>query len=783
MKDRPTFFPKGDCLNLSLLAGMVLWFNHEMLGTAQVPFFRDLGPFFYPMRFSLMQSLKAWELPLWDRHMAMGFPLLANFQSEAFYVPNFFLLLLPFFTAVQAIFIFHYLIAATGSYKLLRQWDYPPYLCLIGAILFTFGGATVSLSNLLNHFQAAVWVPWVLLWWERWIRLGSRSSLIAATFLSLTQFLAGSPEIYVMTIGVLVLDGLRLKAEGEGITYRKFLIRFLLMQALVLGLAMVQILPTLELFSQSRGRTVISSAEGLRWSLHPLSLLNLFFLDKEVDLNRLDGLRLFFSPEIPLLISLYLGAITLFGICLWSVKFARKEKGILLVLVAVSIALAMGDNTPIYPFLFRHIFFLDLIRFPEKFFFLTYALFLFIALRGLQIFLLSEHHLLRRHGLVFLLIPLLFLSIYFLFQHERVGLIRFITARKAISPLQSWGLESSSLILVNLERQIALSSGISLLFFLWKKEKVRESFAQILLVALVFFDLYSAHRPYQYFLDAGSVTQTARALDKPESYRLMYIPGPKHLHPDFYPSIKKSFGEGVATVYANLLPNTGLFYGFDYLQELDALRRWPYDVFIQKAANLPAERLYRLLGALNVKYITTFEPLPPAKGITLVRSFTEHGSHVYKVDGVVPRVYVVASATEGKNGWEILDRLSGETFDPLKSVVLDRPLFIRPQERFQGQAEIVDYKNNNVTIRASLNGPGILVLADSFYPGWKAYVDGKETEILPADFLFRAVPLSRGEHMVIFRYQPRSFAIGLSLSLVTLAGLILWPAGISLLRR
>ena len=783
MKDRHTLFPKGDCLNLSLLAGMVLWFNHEMLGTSQVPFFRDLGPFFYPMRFSLIQSLKAWELPLWDRHMAMGFPLLANFQSEAFYIPNLFLLLLPFFTAVQAIFIFHYLIAATGSYKLLRQWDYPPYLCLIGAILFAFGGVTVSLSNLLNHFQAAVWVPWVLLWWERWIRLGSRSSLIAVTFLSLTQFLAGSPEIYVMTIGVLVLDGLRLKTERGGITYRKFLVRFLLMQALVLGLAIVQILPTVELFLESRGRNLVSSGEGLRWSLHPLSLFNLFLPDKEVDLSRLDGLRLLFISEIPLILSLYLGAISLFGICFWFLQGRLREKGFVLGLLAISVVFAMGENTPVYPYLFRHIYFLELVRFPEKFFFLSYVLLLFMAVLGLQSFFQPDHQLLKRQLLVLLLIPLVFTAVYLLVRYERVSLIQFVASKNAISPLQNYTLHSFSFILVNLERQIALSIAISLLFVLWKRGSLRESFVQVLLGILVFIDLSSAHRPYQYFLDGNLIRQTPRVLDKAENYRLMYIPGLGHLHPDYYPSSKKSFEEGIATLFANLLPNSGLLYGFDYLQELDALRRWPYDLIIQKGVSLPPERLYRLLGGLNVKYITTYEALPPVRGITLVQHFPDYGSYLYKLDSVVPRVHIVTTVNNEKNGWEILDRLSKESFDPFRSVILDRPLSIPPQDHFQAQAQIVSYKNNTVVIQSRLNGPGILILADSFYPGWRAYVDGQETEIMRANFLFRAVLLPAGEHLVVFRYQPRSFAIGLSLSLVTLAGLILWPVGISLLRR
>ncbi|MFQ5849495.1 MAG: YfhO family protein [Candidatus Binatia bacterium] len=770
---------KDDLIAFLLLLAMVIWFNHEMVWTNQVPFYRDLGPFFYPMRFILAQSLNAGELPLWDRHMGMGFPLLANFQSETFYPPHFLFLLLPFFSAIRALFLFHYLVAASGCYILCRQRNYPPYLALIGAVLFGFGGYTVSLSNLLNHFQAAVWFPWVILFGERCFRSQSWRGFLLLTAVLLVQFLAGSPEIYGMSLGLLFLDGLRFRA----VKAHKLILFLLAANVLVAGLAMVQILPTMELFLQSRGRNLISYPEGLRWSLDPLSLINLFFLDREADPNRPDGLRLFFTPEVPLIISLYVGVISLFGVCLWFLETGLKEKGILLALITVALAIAMGQNSPVYPFLFRHILFFELIRFPEKFFFLTYILLLFIALRGFLFYLHPKDRLPKSHGFLLLSIPLLFLFVYLLFRYERGSLIQFMASKRTTSPALNHTLGSFSLILVHLERQIALASGISLLLILWKKAKVRESFAQVLLVALVFGDLSTANRPYQFFLDAGFVNQTSRIVTKPEPYRLIYLPDSSHLHPDYYPSIKKSFGEGVATVFANLLPNTGIFHGFDYLQELDALRRWSYDLFIQAASRLPPERLHRLLGALNVKYITTFQPLPLAKGITLVQHFADHGSYLYRLNSVVPRTYIASKVSQEKTGLKILKRLSSHRFNPLEEVILDRPLALPPQEDFQARAEMTGYTNLEVKIRTSLSGPGILVLTDAFYPGWRVYVDGKEEEILRANLFFRAVPLVAGEHLVEFRYDPRSYTIGLLISLATLCTLVLFSVSRIVLRK
>src|SRR5205814_7944695 len=68
--------------------------------------------------------------------------------------------------------------------------------------------------------------------------------------------------------------------------------------------------------------------------------------------------------------------------------------------------------------------------------------------------------------------------------------------------------------------------------------------------------------------------------------------------------------------------------------------------------------------------------------------------------------------------------------------------------------------------------PGYLVLADTYYPGWVARVDGVEQPILRADYLFRAVAVRPGQQVVEFRYEPTSFRIGAATSGLTLLVLV-----------
>jgi uncharacterized membrane protein YfhO len=84
---------------------------------------------------------------------------------------------------------------------------------------------------------------------------------------------------------------------------------------------------------------------------------------------------------------------------------------------------------------------------------------------------------------------------------------------------------------------------------------------------------------------------------------------------------------------------------------------------------------------------------------------------------------------------------------------------------------LISDRANYVRFNLSAEGDGFLVLSDVWYPGWKARVDGMDTPILRANYLFRAVPVSNGEHTVEMIYQPPSFLAGLAVTLLAILGL------------
>jgi uncharacterized membrane protein YfhO len=78
-------------------------------------------------------------------------------------------------------------------------------------------------------------------------------------------------------------------------------------------------------------------------------------------------------------------------------------------------------------------------------------------------------------------------------------------------------------------------------------------------------------------------------------------------------------------------------------------------------------------------------------------------------------------------------------------------------------------------MHSTLAQPGWLVLTDTYYPGWRVWIDGEEGRILPADYIFRAVALKPGSHVVEFIYRPTSFLLGLVISISAISLLLFLP--------
>lgn len=115
----------------------------------------------------------------------------------------------------------------------------------------------------------------------------------------------------------------------------------------------------------------------------------------------------------------------------------------------------------------------------------------------------------------------------------------------------------------------------------------------------------------------------------------------------------------------------------------------------------------------------------------------------------------------------IPEKLLREDFDWRNVIILEKPSPISAQFG-EGTVEMTSYKPHEVRVKTNSNLPKLLFLSDNWYPGWKASVDGDETEILRANYTFRAVALVPGEHDVKFYYDNNIFKTGAVISAVCL---------------
>lgn len=92
------------------------------------------------------------------------------------------------------------------------------------------------------------------------------------------------------------------------------------------------------------------------------------------------------------------------------------------------------------------------------------------------------------------------------------------------------------------------------------------------------------------------------------------------------------------------------------------------------------------------------------------------------------------------------------------------------------ETKILLYQSGRVNVQINSPRKGFLVLTDADFPGWKAFIDGKEEKIQKANLVFKGVLVPAGEHLVSFVYDPISFSLGVKMSLVSffLISMVFW---------
>jgi len=151
---------------------------------------------------------------------------------------------------------------------------------------------------------------------------------------------------------------------------------------------------------------------------------------------------------------------------------------------------------------------------------------------------------------------------------------------------------------------------------------------------------------------------------------------------------------------------------------------------------------------------------------------------VYENIDAFPKSFLIYEYEIADSYIEAQEKIKNLNFDLSKKIILEKELpFEQAQSlNLEGMEEnilkITQYDADKISISTQTTSASLLVVTDTHYPGWKAFVDGEETPIYRTNGLVRSIFLPSGTHNVEFSYFPESFSTGLVISTITAISLL-----------
>jgi len=660
------------------------------------------------------------------------------------------------------------------------------YSSFISALVFMFGGYMISILDNVAFLTSAVWLPLIVLLFDRSLSEKKLGYLIITGVVIGLQILGGDASFYIFSTFIfmvayllyylITVKSLSMKERGK--------IMMFLPLAWVIGicLAAIQLIPFMEFVSYSTRMEGFSYENITKWSFHPLELIQLlvpYFYGSTVPMCRWFGqfwLDTFYIGIVPLLL-------VIFSLCCLRKKFNY----FLLIIIFFSLFMAFGKNNPLYSWS-QYVPVINMLHYPVKYLFLLSGIGCSALFSKLE-----NKEEIKGFTICLFTMNLVFITAFFIgsFMEERL-----FTIFKSIYPQTLFfkivGVESSFLaIFKGYSWFVILLTTVSILMVLAIKGKIAVKKLKIVLITIVLIDLIFLGKPKDNTIKSSLYTmqnETVQLLKNDSShfriFSLSYI-----TFEGFMNIPKTPFNETFMTLQSFMTPNLSIYFHIDAINEYAALlvKRYyllysPMREFFKLEQMDPWQMNYckEILNMLNVKYVISSFRLG-VKDLKLVQAGKVK---VYENPSALPRAYLVPKATILKDDEEVLKTIQEVNFNPKKSILITQGEYKKaqndfignekhvPVESFKGEVKILKYLANCVEITTDGNDSSFLVLADNYYPGWKVSVNGIEKNIIRVNYNLRGVILPRGENKVQFSFEPLSFKIGATVSLLTLLSII-----------
>jgi len=761
------------------LLGLLFAFYPELFLVKAAPLTGDHLEQHFPWAFQLAQSLKEFKLPFWTPLIQCGFPLVAESQVGAFYLPNLILyFFLPFRVAYSYMNLVHWFIAGWGTYLYAKQMKLGPMASFVAALIFTFGSAYGGAYYNMTSLKTICWLPLALYFLERYFDKQQWRFWVGMALLIGQSFVAGYMQMAALTwliFGAYVLLRIFIFPESELPWTRKALTLGALTVAALLALliALPQIYLTFQLAMFSN-RTGLEEGYAYVGSMSPLVLGTL--------LN--PGLSDLFRGN-----NLYAGSFSIFLMLLAVVSpDVRKSKnfGIWGAMTLLALLLALGRWSPLYVLLVKFTRFYSF-RVPAKFLgFICLGLAMLSAM-GFQVLWQrrSTQALIKKAFSAYLAIVAIFeasIAVANLLltagrdiavKLGELFVMQFIYAKPGHPRSLAIYLEGVK----NYPEQVLKYFSFSDFANIWPI--AISGFCMVLLVAFlrkktitksllgvgIFFlvvDLYAAS-----YLDIkGDLSAYNSALAPSPIVNILK-------QEKMAGRLGRIYGFRASTERLPLVPSQNMLYGIEDIGVYSPLVVSRYYQVIGLWGNVndsnfavtptPAFVTQRLpvLNFLNVSHVLSTEKLMHPD-LQLIFDDPQPGYYLYANNGKHDAAHFITDI-KVVGDWKILRKeFLKEGFDPGKTLLLEQS-----EVKKIGEPLPVVSKEPRVTLKCVIKSlgqeqwevetdqPGFFVTSNSLFPGWCAQVNGRETPIFYADGLFQGIWIAKpGHYQIKINFSP-----------------------------
>ncbi len=674
--------------------------------------FSDIAISHYPNALYLKGAITEWGvIPLWSPTILSGYPFAANPLSGLWYPPGWLALLFPLPMGFNLLVMAHLLLGGVGLYRLLRLENCSHQAALMGALAFE------SLPKLLGHYgaghltlvYAVSWTPWLLACHVSSSKLPAKRISKLKPGIVLALIFLADPR-WAPYAGLLWLLHIFAHRRSAKEIDKHRKIPTTNLQLLISNIQ--YLLSNLLIPFLLTAPLAFPLLEFTRLSTRSV------LTSKDVFAHSLPPARLlgFLFPDFGGFHEwmLYPGGVVLV-LLMVSVLLGLRRRGVRfwLAVYLLSTLFALGANLPLLPALARIPGF-DLLRVPPRGLFLAGMAGAILAAYGLDA--LSGEIKDRQRRVNMSLAGLAaFVMTFALSVRALTGVWagEFLWGAGAITLASLW-------VLIDVRGQVPRQTWLVVLF------------------GMALLDWGAINATVLSFRNQSDVVSKGGNVGEYLSKR----PGDFRVYSPSY----------------SLPQNIAALYELELADGVDPLQLSAYVDFMDLAAGVPRPGYGVTLPAFSGGDPSSdnaeFRPDPASLGLLNV-------------------AYVVAEFELPVDGLVLLERF-GETRLYENTTGLPRA-WIQPDDGEIGvdvtPAEILAWKPNQISLQAQ--GPGLLVLSEIAYPGWKVTVDGQAAEMQQPLGLLRAVVLSPGEHKVIFSFRPVSVYLGLGCFILGLI-ILLW---------